>query len=375
MTKEFQDSMASLQGTGYYRWMQSEGIPVVEGFSVEDVRAIELGPWRRLGGKGAFVNLFGMEGQTGMYAAEIPPGGALNPERHMYEEMICILTGHGATEVWQEEGKKQLFEWEPWSLFAPPLNTWHWHRLVNGGNEPVRLIAVTTAPIALDFYRNPEFIFNCPFNFSERFSSEDSYFEASQKFYAIGLQSIWETNFIPDAKEVKVRDDLYVKGTEVGMVQFETSKNGLIGHVADWPTGIYHKAHYHGDGAVIVILKSEGYTLLWPKESGTQPYAGGRGAEVIELRWREGSVLSPPGGWFHQHFNVGKEAARQLAVRFGSRLFPIGLHQVAKRKTDGVYISVKNGGTMIEYEDEDAEIRRRYEAELKRLGTPLKMNG
>jgi hypothetical protein len=47
MTKEFQDSMASLQGTGYYRWMQSEGIPVVEGFSVEDVRALELGPWRR----------------------------------------------------------------------------------------------------------------------------------------------------------------------------------------------------------------------------------------------------------------------------------------------------------------------------------------
>ena len=59
-------------------------------------------------------------------------------------------------------------------------------------------------------------------------------------------------------------------------------------------------------------------------------------------------------------------------MRFGSRLFPIGLQQVAKRKTDGVYISVKNGGTMIEYED--AEIRRRYEAELKRLGTPPKMN-
>lgn len=371
MSKEFQEMMASLKGTGYYKWMQSEGVPVVEGFSVEDVRELELGPWRRLGGKGAFVNLFGMEGQTGMYVAEIPPGGALNPERHMYEEMICILTGRGATEVWQDGGKKQLFEWEPWSLFAPPLNTWH--RLVNGGNEPVRLIAVTTAPIALDFYRNAEFIFNCPFTFADRFSSEESYFEASQKFYAIGLQSIWETNFIPCVREVKVRDDLYVKGTEVGLVQFETSKNALIGHVADWPTGIYHKAHYHGGGAVIVILKSEGYTLLWPKESGTQPYATGRGKEVVELRWRDGSVLSPPGGWFHQHFNIGKEAARQLAVRFGSRLFPIGLHQVAKKKTDGVYMSVKEGGTMIDYEDEDSEIRRRFESELERLGTPLKM--
>src|ERR1700751_1131551 len=89
--------------------------------------------------------------------------GALNPERHLYEEMICILSGHGATEIWQEGGKKQLFEWGPFSLFAPPLNSWH--QLINGGREPVRLMAVTTAPIAMDFYRNPEFIFNCPFTF------------------------------------------------------------------------------------------------------------------------------------------------------------------------------------------------------------------
>jgi oxalate decarboxylase/phosphoglucose isomerase-like protein (cupin superfamily) len=312
-----------------------------------------------------------MEGQTGMYVAEIPPGGALNPERHLYEEMICILAGHGATEIWQDGGQKRLFEWGPFSLFAPPLNSWH--RLVNGGREPVRLMAVTTAPIAMDFYRNAEFIFNCPYTFADRFRGEDDYFATSQNFYAVGMQSIWETNFVPDAKEVKVRDDLYVKGVEVGMVQFESSKNALIGHVADWPSGLYHKAHYHGAGAVIVILKSEGYTLLWPKESGTQPYATGRGDEVVELRWHEGSVLSPPSGWFHQHFNIGKEAARQLALRFGSRLHPIGLHQAAKKKTDGVYISVKDGGTMIEYEDEDVEIRRRFEENLKRVGTPIRM--
>lgn len=134
-----------------------------------------------------------------------------------------------------------------------------------------------------------------------------------------------------------------------------------------------HKAHYNGAGAVIVILKSEGYTLLWPKETGTQPYAAGRGDAVVELRWREGSVLSPPSGWFHQHFNTGKEAARQLALRFGSRLHPIGLHQAAKKKTDGVYISVKNGGTMIEYEEEDPEIRRRFAENLRRVGTELRM--
>ncbi len=29
---------------------------------------------------------------------------------------------------------------------------------------------------------------------------------------------------------------------------------------------------------------------------------------------------------------------------------------------------------MIEYEDEDVEIRRRFEANLQRLGTPLRMS-
>jgi len=149
MESELKEMLASLERTGYCQWMKTEGVPMVEGFSIEDVRELKLSPWRRMGGSGAFVHLYGMEGQTGMYVAEIPPGGALNPERHLYEEMICILAGHGATEIWQDGGQKRLFEWGPFSLFAPPLNSWH--RLVNGGREPVRLMAVTTAPIAMDF--------------------------------------------------------------------------------------------------------------------------------------------------------------------------------------------------------------------------------
>jgi len=105
MESELKEMLASLDRTGYCQWMKSEGVPIIEGFGLEDVRELPLAPWRRMGGSGAFVHLYGMEGQTGMYVAEIPPGGALHPERHMYEEMICILAGHGATEIWQEGGR------------------------------------------------------------------------------------------------------------------------------------------------------------------------------------------------------------------------------------------------------------------------------
>ena len=69
--------------TSYELWMRQEGIPMVEGYGLENVETIARRPWARTGGKGAFIQLKGMEGFTGMYVGEIAPGAALNPERHL----------------------------------------------------------------------------------------------------------------------------------------------------------------------------------------------------------------------------------------------------------------------------------------------------
>lgn len=199
---DFSQLMSALKRTPYHQWMAQEGLPVVVGHGVEDVRELPLSPWRRTGGKGSFIHLYGMEGSSGMYVGEIPPGGALHPERHMYEEVIVILEGNGATEVWQEGGKKHIFEWSRWSLFAPPLNSWH--RLVNGGREPVKFFAVTTAPIVMDLYRNDEFIFNSPFVFHERFAGEEGYFSGPGKRYEIRNVATWDTNFIADVSSAAI---------------------------------------------------------------------------------------------------------------------------------------------------------------------------
>ena len=34
--------------------------------------------------------------------AEIPPGGALEPEKHLYDELLYIWQGRGLSEVWHE---------------------------------------------------------------------------------------------------------------------------------------------------------------------------------------------------------------------------------------------------------------------------------
>jgi oxalate decarboxylase/phosphoglucose isomerase-like protein (cupin superfamily) len=364
------DLMAAFQKTTYFKWMADQRIPVIDGYGVEDVREVEMDFWPRLGGRAAFINLYGMEGVTGMYVGEIPAGGALAPEKHFYEEVICILSGQGATEVWQEAGRKQMFEWGPWSLFALPLNSWH--RLVNGGRQPVKFLAVTNAPLIMDVFHNEDFVFNCPYVFSDRYSGADGFFNVGQKRYESGMQHIWETNFIMDIQSADL-DQREVKGAGVRITQFELSGNGLIGHLAQWPAGRYHKAHYHGAGAILLGLQSSGYVLLWSKEAGVQPYQNGRGGEVVEVKWKEGSVYCPPGGWFHQHFNTGPQGARHLALRYGSRIHPIGFKIADKRSEDGVYIDVKRGGTLIEYADEDPQIRRHYEDEMRKAGVPCEM--
>ena len=369
--QQMEKLLAGYQKTPYFKWMRSEGLPVVGGYGVEDVRELPLAPWPRLGARGCFVQLHGMEGVSSMYVAEIPSGGALEPEKHLYEEIICILEGQGAAEVWQEGGPKRMFEWGPYSVFAPPVNTWH--RLINGSREPAKFLAVTNAPVVMDVFHNPEFVFNCPFQFSDRFQGEENFFAVGNKRYELGMQHIWETNFIPDIKSARL-DGRAVKGAGVQITQFEASGNGLIGHISGWPEGRYHKAHYHGPGAALLGLESSGYVLLWSKELGTRPFQGGHGDEVVQIPWREGSVYCPPNGWYHQHFNTGRGSARHLAVRYGSRIHTVGFMLPGKRQEDGVYLTAREGGTLIDYDEEDPEIGRRYEAALKKSGVASQMS-
>ncbi|HET8562656.1 MAG TPA: hypothetical protein VFM35_02165 [Candidatus Binatia bacterium] len=351
--------------TYYERWMEKEGIPILEGFGVPDVRKIPLGTWRRLGCEGAYLQLKGLEGITGVYVGKIAAGRALEPEKHLYEKVIYIIQGEGVAEIQQRNRVPQAFTWQTGSLFSPPLNATH--RLINHSKEPAIFVAVTTAPMVLDHFHNEQFVFQSDFSFSDRYDGEPDYFRPGDQRYlgSNNRQWIWETNCISDARKVKI-DAQEQKGAGVNITQFEICDNTLIGHLAEWPVGRYHKAHYHGGGAVLVILRSEGYSLMWPNEWGAKPYENGYGDRVVRVDWVPGSLFSPPTNWFHQHFNTGREPALQLALRCGSHKFPLGIRVAAMRA--GVYTSVKHGGTLIEYQDEDPEIRRRYDAELQKNG-------
>jgi mannose-6-phosphate isomerase-like protein (cupin superfamily) len=167
--------------TPYEEFIEQEGVPIVRGLGVYDVRKLDLTPWRRMGGNGAYLELSGLGNKAGFYVVEIPPRGALNPEKHMYEEMYYVVEGRGSTEIWRDghPEKKQLFEWQKSSLFSPPLNTWH--RLVNASSSPVRLLVGTNAPPIMEMYRSRQFIFDNPFQFHDRYPEDENYFKPAEK--------------------------------------------------------------------------------------------------------------------------------------------------------------------------------------------------
>jgi oxalate decarboxylase/phosphoglucose isomerase-like protein (cupin superfamily) len=358
--------------TSYELWLKEEGIPVFQGYGVEDVTALGRSPWKRTGGHGAYIDLKGMEGFTGMYVCEIPPGAALHPENHLYEELIYIVKGVGATEIWSpgDERKKMHFEWQPGSLFAVPLNSRH--RMINGSRDPVFFLAVTSAPLMIDLLHNIPFVMGSDYKFADRFDGENDYFVPTNARKKICGFINWETNFIADARGALV-DPSEAKGFGVKITSFDMGGSTLVGHIAEWPVGRYHKAHFHQGGAILLILRSEGYTLMWPQEAGLRPYLGGNADQVVRVDWREGSVFSPPSGWFHQHFNTGKEQARQLAFRYSgqSGKYLLGCWRAINK--EGVRTSTREGGTLIEYEDEDPQIRTDFEAAIKKAGVPMAM--
>ncbi len=352
MTTEIIDMGETLRPVNTYaEFKRREGIPAIEGFGVPDLATVELADWARVGGRGVFIDLEGTGGTNGAYVCEIAAGKSLVAEKHLYEETIYVLAGNGATSVWYEGREAVTFEWGPGSLFAIPLNAWH--QLHNtAGVRPARFLAVTSAPLVMNLFHDIDFVFNTPSTFADRFTGEPTYFKASGKLWN---GRILETNFVPDARSLELYRNA-ARGTGKG-VRFELAANTTHAHVAEFPVGTYKKAHFHGPGAHVVLLRGQGFSLLWP-----------HGGSPTRFDWRPGSMFVPPQGWFHQHFNTGAEPARYLALRWGSAKYDLG---GALGWTTGHSYDVP--GAQIEYPDEDPEIHRMYESELARSGATCRM--
>jgi len=342
--------------TTYGKWVESQGIPVQSEFSIPNLKEVAVGPWERLGAYGAMVTLQGAEDVSNAYILEMRGGGAVQPERHVYEEIVYVLSGRGATTVWYEGEPKRTFEWHEGSLFAIPLNTWH--QFFNGQkDDSARFYVVSAAPLVMNLYHNLDYVFNNDYKFTDRFDGRQDFFSAEGHEVP---GRVWESNFVEDVRTFPLLTWKERGGGGVSRF-FEIADSTLTAHVSQFPVGMYKKAHRHGAGANVIIVEGQGYSLLWQE---------GKESERKKVDWKVGSVLVPPDMWFHQHFNSGAGPAKYLAIRWGSRKYPLFKNVGQGGKVD---VSVKQGGNQIEYEDEDPFIRRLFEEELAKNGATCLM--
>ena len=344
----------------YRAWQQREGIGRVEGYYVEDLGTLPLKPWARKGTLGTFVNLEGTGGVNDLQLIELAPGGSSNPDRHLFEALVYAVAGRGSASVWYDEDNKQTFEWGPGSLFAIPLNANY--RLYNAsGIRPARLALVTNAPTVMNLFHSDEFVFDNPFAFRDRFTSEANYFDGSGKLWKRARNHIWETNFVRDVRLIELHS-WAARGANGRNVLLELAHNSTSAHVSEFPVGTYKKAHRHGPGAHVIILNGAGFSTLWRE-----------GEDPVRCDWKPNSVVVPPNNWFHQHFNTGSQPASYLALKFQGRRY--SQNEQTQNGVDKADVSVKLGGHQLEYEDEDPEVHETFEAELLANGATCRMRG
>lgn len=361
----------STNNFAYDDYVAGEGLPVYEAVvGVDDITALPRAPWARTGGLATFIQLRAtFESMRGLYVAEIPARAALEPERHLYEEEVFVLQGRGVAQVWQGNGEKLVFEWGEGSVFAFPRCTWH--RLYNTGSEPVLFMGVTTAPEIINAVQDLDFVFNCDYPFVDIYQDGGNYFVAGDKRTTERFDArIWHTHFIPDAR-LTALDALEQKVAGGALTGYRMGGRFPRGHISAWPAGRYHKAHFHGPGAILLGLDGEGYVVAWDAALGPRPYQDGHEDQVLKINWSRNSIYSPPNAFFHQHMNSGPGPAKHVAV-YGLRL-PLGVHDRVDDGGSRQYVSLRDGGRLIEYEDEDPRIRKDFEDLLRARGIECTM--
>jgi len=350
----------SFWGRGAYElFLETEGIPVYTGVAVDDMRKAELAKWPRLDARGAYVRLIGAEDTDNAYIIELDATKSSAPEKHLFEEYFFVLNGRGTCEVWNEGEKPATFEWQEGSLFSVPLNTLH--RLRNGsGSLPARLIAVTTMPIMMNLLHNTDFLFNCPYVFTDRYDGRKEYFDGAGTLYT---GRVWETNFVADIRRFQLKE-WKERGAGGKNIRFEFANNTMVSHVSEFPVGTYKKCHRHGPGYHVMLLSGEGYSYMWPGD------ADAPSDTWTEVNWKTGTLFVPPGRWWHQHFNTGAESARYLAIRWGGNKWKLAEYL----DNQGVDKDVNEAGNQIEYEDQDPTIHRTYVERCASNGVKVRMD-
>lgn len=362
--------------TPYQRFMATQEIPIYRGPGFRDVRDLDLAPWGKDGLSGAFLVPDGTLDLLGLHVLRVPGGKSTPVRRHIYEEKYFVVEGTGVTEVSAPASSSRVrFEWSKNALFAVPLNADF--VIHNTGDTDALFIVGNTAPVVLGIFDNEEFVFANEFTFTDRFDGNPKYFDPSFDVVptAVLKRAAWNTSIIPDiVNTVLPLDNQRSPGYR--RIQPQMANGNFDCFIGEHSPGRYSKAHAHESHATLICIKGEGYTYNWPMELGTNPWETGNEHLIERVDYVAGGlVAAAPGGgnWFHQHFPTGKDGIRFLTLFGGVPDLQYQRYGERGGKT-WLNANIEEGGSSINYANEDPMVRSIFKSELEKKGVVFDMD-
>ena len=167
-------------------------------------------------------------------------------------------------------------------------------------------IGGTTAPNLMNLINDVGAIYDCPYQFRDRFSGADDFYKYKDDIEPDPVRGLAmrRTNFVPDI----VNCDLPLDNRRSpGYRRVEPLMTGNTFYlwIAQHENGHYSKAHAHTSAAVLICLKGKGYTYTWPEHLGITPWKDGKADQVKRVDYEQfGMVSAAPGGarWYPPAF-------------------------------------------------------------------------
>ena len=290
------DGVSTIPATPYGQWVGGEGLAVLDASAIPDLRAVELKPWARRGGRGVFILHALTVSSSDCYVCEILPGKSLAPQRQLFEEIIFVLDGRGSTGVRNAAGETLSFEWHAGALFTVAPNAVYQH--FNGsGRQSARFVAVTTAPLVMNALHDPANAFDSrPDSNDPRGDVRPGTLSAS-----VSAATHLDTSFLLDAVNCPLLADA-ARGAG-GYLSLRLGGGNMTCLITQLAPATYGNAYIEEPSTHTIILAGEGYSLAWPE-----------GGERVRSRWQNGSLMVAPSAPWRQHFNCGRQPARLLTI-------------------------------------------------------------
>ena len=218
---------------------------------------------------------------------EVPPGGQLPAGRHLAEEIIYIVSGEGYTDMWIDGAEKVRYHWQGGDLLSPSLNTWHQH--VNTSDSmPARYVAISTRPITLNLFPDPEFVTSSDFVFEERWQqgiTQEPEYTPEGGFESSEVVRMRVGHMLPDIDDRKLRQrrqgawgiTILPEGDLAGNHVLEMEVREKDGEEF---TDEQAHLHHHPWEVVYIVLDGAGYSNI------REP-----GGELGKLEWEAGDLF------------------------------------------------------------------------------------